>query len=176
MSRNSKKLAFIALVSLQSAFILAPGANPSSYSPLMSGVSQALADHAAGHAAHVQVVAEEASDHAAAMQVVADHLSAQQQAAEVKRAELTKAIVVVQHYINSPNPTNGTLKPGYDAYKKAAQFIQAHAHEYVEKALADLAQAYALLDMLPKNIVEAHAVEAELHMAMSALVSVLKKI
>lgn len=182
MSHNSKKFALVALVSLQSAFMLAPGANPSSYSPLMSGVSQALADHATEHAAHAQVVAGEASDHAAAMQAVANHLSAQQQAAEVKKTELMKAMSVAETYIeNSLNMrriSEGMVATasGKEAYEKAAKLITDTGREHIKKALDDLAQANDLFEILDKDRSSEDGVGLPLHKAIVALKYALNQI
>lgn len=209
MSHNNKKLAIVALVSLQSALMLAPGANPASWSRGPAGyqrfapnrhlvtssgentgvtrtqasdidmsddVGQALVNHAKGHAVHSLAVAQEAADHAAAMQVVASHLAERQQSTQAQNEELSRAIVIVQQYLQSPNPTNGTLKAGYGEYKRAVGIIKARAHDSVKQAIGELRQAYAFLDMLPKNTVEAYTIDAELNMAINALNAVLPKI
>lgn len=202
---NNKKLALITFVSLQSAFMLAPGANPTSWSPgpknapnrrlvrhhdatnadqarteapdlgLSDGVRQALVNHANGHAVHAQAVADEAADHAAAMQLVANQAKTAQEAAEQKNAKLAQAIVTVQEYVKRPSPKNGTLKDGYAEYKNAARFIKACAQDDIQQALGALEEAYAALDMLPKLTVEARTVDVELHMAINSLKAILEK-
>jgi len=47
MSHNSKKLALVALVALQSALMLAPGANSASYSPVAKNAARVLANRQA---------------------------------------------------------------------------------------------------------------------------------
>lgn len=142
MSRNNKKLAFLTLVSIQSASVLMAGmssVNSVGVNRLTSlrgnvpnqelgempgivmpaGVTQVLADHATRHAAHAtthaaqaQLLAKDAADHATLVQAVATHVAATQTAEQAEKEQLDEAVNVVIKYVNSPNSKNGTLKPG----------------------------------------------------------------
>ncbi len=244
MSHNSKKLAILALVSLQSALMLAPGAKPVSYTPRSgspisptmtvppnsfadstapilqlqdlaagpnlslgagpdgaspvanrqtsrapntgnnrrhrfvnrpvegvapSDVAQTLVNHAAVHAQHAHMLAQEADHHATAMQVVAGAAAESQAQQDSDEQAFFAAVAIVEAYVKSPNPTNGTLKPGYAAYSAAANVLRLHARKYIEQAFVAVAQAASILSVLPNNTVESNSARAELALAHNAL-------
>lgn len=72
------------------------------------------------------------------------------------------AVKIINAYMAAPNPTDGTLKSGYNEYKQAVKDVLQYAQSYIENGLADIVTTLTVLDVLPKDTDEIQKLEKDL--------------